>query len=315
MRRQAPVGPYFTPAQLPGLVLWLRADLGITYVQGPVVATGTTPPTVTLSGTPTSATNTIEIDITGIGILGVALFSWKWNGVVQQTAQVTAASFPLAGTGITASFGAGTYAANDVYTSVVTVSAWADQSGNGNNASQAALISQPAYQVNGGANNTPYLAHGGFAWLTAPLITTQSANFTMFTVAQASSLITRNDVFEVGNTGNNYGLFVNLDGSRRTNVNGASSAKFGTATTNWEKWCWYDTSGVNNTTRVNGVPITASGNVAITTPAGVTNIGTFSSGSPDVWSGGIAEILFYSTTLSIAQILQVEAYLLTRYGV
>src|ERR1017187_8921692 len=101
------------PNCTPNCQLWLRADQGITYVQGPIRATGTTPPTVTLTGTPTSNTNTIEIDITGVGILGVAVFSWKWNGVTQQTAQVTAASFPLAGTGMTAVFGSGTYAVND----------------------------------------------------------------------------------------------------------------------------------------------------------------------------------------------------------
>jgi hypothetical protein len=80
-----------------------------------VQSSGTTPPVVTLSGTPTQSGN-LSISITTLGIVGVALFSWSFNGVVQQTNQITASSFVLGSTGVTADFHAGTYATSDVYT-------------------------------------------------------------------------------------------------------------------------------------------------------------------------------------------------------
>ena len=142
------VPPIGGPLDIAGALLWVRADLGVTIVQGPVVATGTTPPTVTMTGTPATSSNSLEIDITLTGLRGTATFTWKLNGVVQQTLQLTAATFVLGTTGITANFSAGTYTNDNVYTSVVTVSAWADQGGGGFNYVQATAASQPAFAAN-----------------------------------------------------------------------------------------------------------------------------------------------------------------------
>lgn len=150
-----------TPTTLAGLVAWYRADLGVTLVQGPVVATGTSPPAVTMTGTPATAANTIIITITLSGIVGVAQFSWSLNGVTQQTGQTVTSTFALGATGITAHFPAGTYntvSTPDVYTSVVTVSSWADQSGNGHTASQATALQQFAYLPTGGPNSRAAVA-------------------------------------------------------------------------------------------------------------------------------------------------------------
>lgn len=142
------------------LVAWYRSDLGVTLVQGPVIATGTTPPAVTMTGTPASSTNTIVITITLPGVVGVAQFSWSLNGVTQQTGQTVTSSFVLGATGITANFAAGTYntvSTPDTYTSVVTVSSWADQSGHGFTATQATALQQFAYSPTGGPNSTPVM--------------------------------------------------------------------------------------------------------------------------------------------------------------
>lgn len=148
----------FTPKSVAGLALWLRSDLGITFVMGPVVATGTAPPAVTLTGTPVTASS-IEIDITLTGILGTATFQWKLAGVVQQTGQLTAATFALGTTGLTANFPVGAYVNDNVFVSSPQVSAWADQSGLGNNFSQGTASRQPIFNANGfGTNSRPFLS-------------------------------------------------------------------------------------------------------------------------------------------------------------
>ena len=82
-----------------------------------LTGTGTNPPVVTLTGTPIVYPCDIEIDITPTGgARGTATFTWKLNGVVQATGQVTAATFVLGATGLTANFPVGTYSTNNVYT-------------------------------------------------------------------------------------------------------------------------------------------------------------------------------------------------------
>jgi len=151
--------PVVTPATLPGLAFWVRSDLGVTYVQGPVVATGTSPPAVTFSGTPSSTSNSIVLTCTGAGTNTTATFSGTLNGVAMSPF-TAAATVVLPGTGITATFPAGSYTntpSADTYTSVVTVSAWADQSVGGNNATQASALSQFAYLPTGGPNSVPVM--------------------------------------------------------------------------------------------------------------------------------------------------------------
>ena len=139
----------FSPTWIPGLALWLRADLGVTAVAGPVTATGTTPPTVTLAGTPTAtqtaaATPYVELDCTTLGILGTSKYTLKLNGATVATNVASASSgVSIPGSGLTAGWAAGASAVNDVYTANVVASAWADQSGNGNTLSQGTTSQRP----------------------------------------------------------------------------------------------------------------------------------------------------------------------------
>lgn len=80
-----------------------------------VIAAGTAPPTVTVSGTPASEYD-FEIEITTGGALGAAVFRWRTNAGAWTTGVTVAASVLLGATGVSAAFTAGTYSTDNVYT-------------------------------------------------------------------------------------------------------------------------------------------------------------------------------------------------------
>jgi parallel beta-helix repeat protein len=87
--------------------------------QGSMLFTGTSPPAVWLSGTPSSVTGAILIKITTGGTLasGLVRFQWSQNNGVSWTTGVTAAATVVLGsTGMTANFTADTYSTDNVYT-------------------------------------------------------------------------------------------------------------------------------------------------------------------------------------------------------
>ena len=92
---------------------------GTTFL--PLIATsGTAPPAVMLTGTPAPGDVRIDMNVTTGGPRGTALFTWKLNGVTQQTGQVTAATFALGATGLTLNFPTGTYFTDNVYEAFAT---------------------------------------------------------------------------------------------------------------------------------------------------------------------------------------------------
>ncbi len=87
-----------------------------------LVAAGTTPPTVTLTGRPTLGSWRIVIQIVAPGTLGAAAFKWSGDGGTSWSAALAAATFsPLTGTGMAAVFASGSYALDDVYAAATPV--------------------------------------------------------------------------------------------------------------------------------------------------------------------------------------------------
>lgn len=95
---------------------------------GTVTSSGTTPPAVTLTGTPLGPFD-LQIDITVGGAVGTAKFKFSTDGGQTWSAEITTAATVLLSdtatdslvgvnglTGITAAFAAGTYATNNLYT-------------------------------------------------------------------------------------------------------------------------------------------------------------------------------------------------------
>jgi len=112
-----------------GLPIHVSDRLGMIggSTMGAIVAAGTSPPTVTVSGTPTGPVNLV-IDILTGGALGAATFRFSTDGGITYSATMTTgASVPLVDTavdslvgdngesGLTAVFGAGTYNADNTF--------------------------------------------------------------------------------------------------------------------------------------------------------------------------------------------------------
>jgi hypothetical protein len=99
-----------------------RALINTTAGTTPVLSGGTSPPSVTLSGTTTTnvsstGSGAFVIQITSAGALGTAFFKWSSDGgKTFSTPQATSATpIMLGSTGITVHFVSGTYSTNNIY--------------------------------------------------------------------------------------------------------------------------------------------------------------------------------------------------------
>ena len=84
------------------------------FVQGAVIASGTTPQAVTATGTPSINPCTILITITATGTNTTATATISLNSTTVYSG-VLAATYVVAGTGLTLNFPSGTYTQNDFY--------------------------------------------------------------------------------------------------------------------------------------------------------------------------------------------------------
>ena len=82
-----------------------------------LLASGTAPPGVKLTGRPTLGSLQVVLKITTGGALGAALFEWSVDGGATwvATGVATAAAVVLGSTGLTAVFSAGTYGTDNLY--------------------------------------------------------------------------------------------------------------------------------------------------------------------------------------------------------
>jgi hypothetical protein len=148
---------------------WRRTDApGLLWAFDPKIATmgatplasGTTPPALTLSGTLTTPYG-LRVEITTGGARGTALFRISLNNGTSFVAssQTTAATYTVTGTSVVLNFPTGTYATDNVYQA--TIATWPDMLGHGLNLTQATASKQPLYLAAGGPGGTPALQFDG----------------------------------------------------------------------------------------------------------------------------------------------------------
>lgn len=133
-----------TPQGVATTALALRADQGIAFggMATPYSA-GTTPPTVTLTGTPSSTVQSFQMTCTLLGILGTSHVAISINGS-SVYAGVSAASLgPYSG--ITVGIAAGAMAVDDVWTSVPVATSWTSTDASHTVFSQVTLANMPAW--------------------------------------------------------------------------------------------------------------------------------------------------------------------------
>lgn len=307
------------PSDLGGLQLWLRADLGLTYGTSPIIATGTTPPAVTLTGTPNDVYS-FEIDITTLGVRGVAVFKWSSDGGSTYTTGVlTAATVVLGSTGVTANFPTGTYAADNVYTSFSTVIQWNDQSGTGDtnkNMLVGTNVAPKAIKSDVSLNNRPAI---NFLDRASKL---QSGNWisvvpfpsTIYVVGYQAAPIVGIGI-DGTTTGQRQYIYVSASTSASAGTSGSAdlTASTGTDTSHPHIYCCnFDSTGklfVDNSQ-------VAGDSESLTTknPTGVT-IGGHATLTNLSWAGNIGEALIYSGSHSSLQRQELFKYLGSRYAI
>lgn len=190
------------------------------------------------------------------------------------------------------------------------VATWQDQSGTGNDATQASDPNQPIYTT-GAINGLPALLFdgllSGMTWAGATGLTDTGGS--IFVVLQSSNPSVTNAIpFFVGPSG---GLGFQFVSGTRTVLYSSGGFGDGSTTGSAEYWSWLGASS-SSTFRVTGIPQTGGGSGPFSAPSPGGNIGADFGGFN--WPGYIAEILVYNSTLSLADLESVESYLATKWG-
>ncbi len=234
-----------------------------------------------------------------------------WDPLVDENtpAQISGLSLWLkAGAGITIATG---------------VSNWADQSGNGNDASQGTPANQPIW-VDNVINGRPALSFSSHLLTTTPITI---GIFTIFCVFQSSATGPSLIYEHSADTNSNDGLYlwntttytflvsrniVTTQSSKDLSLNWAADniAKITTHR--------FDGTHANHTLHINGILQTLTD--ALTANPGTTTVtDNFYIGNrfapPQPFGGYIAEIIVYNTALSDSERQTVENYLSVKYGI
>ena len=219
------------------------------------------------------------------------------------------------------------------------VSQWDDQSGSGNNAVQTVATQQPSL-VSAELNGHPVLRFDGADDVLGLTGETAMQQFTLFIVEKLSGGATGNDYYPVvlGGDGNITGHYYGIEARNSVSADSPDSADmfagFGNdARAHYPSIAAFDTWRIvststdqliaNTIVHMNGADArveTTGANVSMSVQLGnATGTGFGGVGGLGNLDGvakcDVAEVLVYDRVLTVAERLQVETYLSTRYGI
>ncbi len=204
-------------------------------------------------------------------------------------------------------------------TGTTTVTAWADKSGNGFNATTA--TGAPSLTSNA-LNSKSVLTFGGSTYMTTTLSLATTQAFTLFAVARPSDTGVFRTVAAVNANGATRPANVMLYRASNNNwwMSGGTGATDGTTTTLTASTSRYDINAnywAPNSTQVNvnGTSYASSSSAPSTLTGSATFLVAASQGLGERWNGNIAEIILFSATLTQSQRQQVEGYLAWKWGI
>jgi len=196
------------------------------------------------------------------------------------------------------------------------VSSWADQSGSGNTATQGTAADQPAYAPIG-INGVPaILGNGTSTYLKTPSMSVPTTT-TIFTVVQPLGTGNTLRILDMDNVTAYYLGTDATPGAHYKLIVANNTSPYGTAvagsTVNAPSIVSATYDGTNGTVYYN---VTTSSSCPFPNPSGSLPMyimtGYFIG---DYWNGYVAEILMYSSLLSMASQRQIYRYLGARYGI
>lgn len=208
------------------------------------------------------------------------------------------------------------------------VSGWSDQSGNGNNAYQTVSGSQPTLATNA-VNGLPAINFNGtsqtlslnsaFSNFTAGAtyfivtkMTAATANASLINFGVSGSVGSSIGVYEYASTGEPMFSVINSAGTSQTYVAGTSAIS-----TSQFQLLEAVQSSTTATLYVNGIQ--ANQNTSMNSIPNTTRnsnlIGNFSSAYSDYYNGQIAEIIVYNAPMTSAQLISVQNYIYSKYGI